>query len=221
LYHHDPRFVEYGDKLLAKNFTTSDIHSIPTIAVDPVTPPDYPVVAKVNNRSGSVSVIRNYQEWENFLNRIPSTPYGTEKGEWHYREMSTHIYLEPVIENFVEVKFFCFGGKVKYLYLVEPTRKTFFTAIGGEPLAVQQGAGGKIYIPTKFPSSLPTQAIPLIPEVEKLAVDFPHARIDLMITRDKTYLSEFTFFHLSGMINFKPKSFDHALGESWILPQAK
>lgn len=210
------RLVVLGDKLAAKKFTTGIIHSIPTLAIDPDSPKIYPVVAKVNNRSGSVSTIRNERQWKYFLSRIPSKPYGVEKGEWHYQKMTTHIFLEPVIGNFAEVKFFCFDGKVKYLYLVEPNKKTFFT-LEGEPLAVQQKVNSKEFTPTKFPSSLPNVS-DLIPDVERMAEGLPHVRVDLMITTDKVYLSEFTFFHFSGMLKFTPKQFDYDLGKAWILP---
>lgn len=216
----DPRLIEYGSKLGAKNHINgSEIAPIPTLAINPMSTPELPVMVRLNAYSGYSRVIHSRKEWIDFMNRFPNDVYGYDKGEWHYQYMNNDVIVEPVIKDFTEVKFFCFGGKVHWLYLVEDDHKTFFTPMG-DPLPVQQQVNRKVFTGSKFPSRLP-KVSHLIPEVEKLAGDLPHVRVDLMITPEQSYLTEFTFFHFSGMLKFHPKQFDYELGKAWQIPETE
>lgn len=49
----------------------------------------------------------------------------------------------------------------------------------------------------------------------KLSKGFPHLRVDLYCVKNKIFFGELTFFHGSGMGQFRPKEFEVEVG-SWL-----
>lgn len=209
----DPRIIRYADKIEAKNIVRgSGIEPIPTLAIDPPGLRQFPVMARVNNRSGSSRVIKNRRDWKRFKRTVPLEPYGVEKGEWHYQHIPTRVLVEPIITDFFELKFFCFNGRVTHLLHVGTNQHRTFYTREGEFLNIRQSTPKGRYSPKK--TVLPSYRH-VIPWVEKLAASFGHVRVDLMLTEKQVFLSEFTFFHFSGMLEFEPKTFDYELGKDW------
>jgi hypothetical protein len=53
----------------------------------------------------------------------------------------------------------------------------------------------------------------------KLSKGMSHVRVDLYEVNGKIYFGEFTFYHCSGMLPFKPEKWDRVLGDWLILPR--
>ena len=145
--------------------------------------------------------------------------------EWPYYSGKKHrIIIENYIESnletggLIDYKFFCFNGKVEYVY-----------GIADRTLGKRAGLG--IYdkdfklLPYKRVDEnklnriieKPLNYEKMIEYSEKLSEDFPHARIDLYNQKGKIYFGEITFFDGSGYMCFNPDEFDYELGEKFNL----
>ena len=56
---------------------------------------------------------------------------------------------------------------------------------------------------------------------EKLAKDFPHARVDFYNVDGKIYFGEMTFFHCGGMVTVQPYEWNLKMGDMIKLPQKR
>ena len=114
----------------------------------------------------------------------------------------------------VDYKFFCFSGRVEYVYAVSDRK-------------LGQGAQLGIYsrdflkLPAQRLDERPqTETLPRPPRyeemveiAERLARPFPHARIDLYnVNGGVIYFGEITFYDGSGYMAFQPDGFDFELG---------
>lgn len=148
--------------------------------------------------------------------------------EWPYYSGRKHrIIIEKYIEadehlgGLIEYKFFCFNGKVHYLYVLVDR---------------ELGRGVSLGIFDEKFNKLPYSRVderPLLRTIEKpdnyqnmidiaetLSADFPHARIDLFNQDNHICFGEITFFDGSGYMEFTPDAFDYEIGGKFILPQA-
>lgn len=156
------------------------------------------------------------------LNAWMRMPKGKHPGrEWAYENgFPRRIVIEEMIsdtvrQDLVDYKFFCFGGRVEYVYVVSER---------------ELGKGAKFGIYTrdfhKLPVSraderpqtetlsCPVNYLRMIEIAERLARPFPHARIDLYNVNNGTiYFGEITFYDGSGYMAFEPDSFDFELGK--------
>lgn len=144
--------------------------------------------------------------------------------EWTYDGKKHRIIIEKYIESkaeeggLIDYKFFCFNGKVKYLYVIadrDVGKKAglgiydaTFTKINAhrvdeEPLL------RKIEKPGNYDE--------MVTIAEKLASPFLQARIDLYNVNQQILFSEITFFDGSGYMTFEPDEFDYTLGEVFNL----
>lgn len=149
--------------------------------------------------------------------------------EWVYDREKNRILIEKYIESkpeaggLIDYKFFCFNGKVKYVYGIADRN-------------LGNGAGLAIYSRNfeRLPYlradehklerelSKPTNYEAMIQCAEKLSERFPHARIDLYDQNEEIRFGEITFFDGSGYMTFEPDEFDYILGEQFeILSQMK
>ena len=146
--------------------------------------------------------------------------------EWVYDNKKSRILIESYIESnpeeggLIDYKFFCFYGKVRYVY-------------GIADRVIGQKAGFGIYDknfnllpyeredekPLIRKLKKPKNYDKLIECAEKISNRFPHARIDLYNQNEKILFGEITFFDGSGYMRFKPDKFDYILGKEFILPE--
>lgn len=146
--------------------------------------------------------------------------------EWVYDKQKNRILIDTYIpsnrENggLVDYKFFCFQGKVRYLYLIAD--RTIGERAG---LAIYDRDFNRLpYFrpdeqPLKRNIKKPDNYEKMIICAEKLSKPFPHARIDLYDQDGKIIFGEITFFDGSGYMKFEPDEFDFMLGDCFILPE--
>lgn len=148
--------------------------------------------------------------------------------EWVYDCGKNRIIVEKFIpsdENkggLIDYKFFCFNGRVAYVYGISDRK-------------VGQGAGLGIFTrdfellpyirldekPLERKLKKPGNYEAMLACAEKLAAPFPHARIDLYDQNGKIIFGEITFFDGSGYMKFSPDEFDFMMGETFILPERR
>lgn len=145
--------------------------------------------------------------------------------EWPYYSGKRHrIIIEKYIDSdeqlgLIDYKFFCFGGKVEFLYVIADRN-------------LGNGAGLGIYDKNFHKQNVVrVDERPLQRTIEKpnnfekmkqiaecLSGEYPEARIDLYDVKGKIMFGEITFFDGSGYMKFEPDSFDYTLGECFNLP---
>lgn len=142
--------------------------------------------------------------------------------EWVYDKGKNRILVERFIPSvaseggLIDYKFFCFWGKVKYLYVIADRE-------------LGNGAGLAIYdrdfrrLPYARADERVLKRNIQKPEIyegmvrcaEKLSEPFPHARIDLYNDNGHIIFGEITFFDGSGYMRFEPDLFDFILGKEF------
>jgi hypothetical protein len=166
------------------------------------------------------SAKRTMQEWLN-------TPkYGAGR-EWVYNVGKSRIIIEKYIESnpdtggLIDYKFFCFNGKVEFLYVVADRK-------------IGENAGIGIYSSNFTKLNVFRSEKQMTIDVVKpknfnrmieistlLSADFPHVRVDLYNVDGKIIFGELTFFNASGYMTFTPDEFDFEIGEKFILPEER
>lgn len=117
-----------------------------------------------------------------------------------------------------DYKIFCFNGEAKYLFVatgrqVHDTRFDFYDT-NFNHLDLRNGHPNADITPRK-----PENFEEMLAVANKLAVGFPHIRVDLYNCQGKIYFGELTFFHNSGMVPFEPAEWDLKFGECLKLPK--
>lgn len=116
-----------------------------------------------------------------------------------------------------DYKFFCFDGKVDYLYTMidyvdnnDNGKLSFFDCDFNKTK----------YHRIDFPNidkeiRKPINFDKMIQYAEILSKGFPHVRIDLYNIEGQIYFGEFTFYTASGYLKFNDDEFDFILGENF------
>lgn len=141
--------------------------------------------------------------------------------EWPYYSGNNHrVLFEELLEaniesgGLIDYKFFCFNGKVEFLYVIADRK-------------IGQGAGVGIFsatfdrLPVKRKDEnylernidKPSNFEEMKRIAEKLAGDFPEVRVDLYNLNGKIYFGELTFFDGSGYMEFEPDEYDYRFGD--------
>ena len=145
--------------------------------------------------------------------------------EWFYDNGTNRIIIEAYIDSdagsggLIDYKFFCFDGKVAYVYGIAdrvPGKKAGFGIFDKSfNLLPYERADEK---PLTRVIKKPDNYDEMIHCAEKLSSGFPHARIDLYDQDNKILFGEITFCDGSGYMTFKPDEFDYLMGEAFKLP---
>lgn len=145
--------------------------------------------------------------------------------EWSYYNVEPRIIVEELIErddnnDIPDYKFFCFDGKVKYLYTMvdyvdnhDNGRCSFFTP-DFEKLPYRRSEYREINRHIEKPKNFEE----MISIAETLSKDFPHVRVDLYNIKGRIIFGELTFYNASGYTVFSPDEFDFILGKEFRLP---
>ncbi|MFT6987916.1 MAG: hypothetical protein ACJAT7_003781, partial [Psychromonas sp.] len=148
--------------------------------------------------------------------------------EWGYDNVPSRLIVEALIErdennDIPDYKFFCFNGKVEYLYTMvdyvddhKNGRCSFFT-----PDFVQLPYSRSEYKEINRIIPKPVQFNEMVKIAEKLSEGFPHVRVDLYNIRERIIFGELTFYNASGYTVFTPDEFDFILGEKFIIPKRR
>jgi hypothetical protein len=145
--------------------------------------------------------------------------------EWCYYNVESRIIVEELLErdennDLPDYKFFCFNGKVEYLYTMvdyvdnhNNGKCSFFTP-EFKQLPYRRSEYKEIDREIKKPENFEE----MIRIAETLSEDFPHVRVDLYNVNGKIIFGELTFYNASGYTVFSPDEFDFILGEKFLLP---
>lgn len=180
-------------------------------------------VLKCTHDSGSVIICRdksklNYSKTKKKLDRILNQNYYWGQREWVYDNIKPRIIAEKLItseseKDLKDYKFFVFDGQVRFMFVASDrstdVRFDFFDR-EFNPIPVSQKhkkSDKKIVKPENYEE--------MVRLAEKLAEDFPHARIDFYNVDGEILFGEITFFHFSGWEKFEPEHFDTVFG-SWL-----
>lgn len=237
LYDRNPIYTILVDKYEVKKFVSKKIgeeYIIPTISVyDNVNEIDIQnlpnqFVLKTTHDSGGVRICDNkenfdIEEAKHYLNNRMKQNYYYVWREWPYKNVKPRIIAEEYMQNINQgglddFKFFCFNGKVKYLFVAterqskEETKFDFYdrefnhlTLINGHPNSTK-----KITKPITFEK--------MIDLAEKLSKDIPHVRVDFYSIGEKILFGELTFYHWSGLTPFEPEVWNEMFGKEIKLP---
>ena len=144
--------------------------------------------------------------------------------EWPYRNVSRRVFAEEYLEDATgelrDFKFFCFDGKVKYLFIATERQSggevkfNYFDADFNDLGIVQHHpmSDKKIEKPKMFEEMKALAA--------KLSTGLPEVRVDLYEVNGRIYFGEYTFFHHGGVVPFHPDKWDLVWGEQIRLPEA-
>lgn len=138
--------------------------------------------------------------------------------EWPYKNVKPRIIVEEYMEdknqpNILDYKFFCFNGKVEYLYVSAGSHSKeqclqFFDR-DFNPVDCKRDD----YKPFNELPPCPKNLNKMIEFAELLSKDIEHVRVDFYEINGKLYFSEFTFYTGSGFIPFEKEEWNIKLGK--------
>ena len=237
LNYRDPDLPRAFDKYEAKKFIAQKGFSdllIPTLAVydsvDEINLDDLPdeFIIKATHGSGWNYICKNKQTFNlKAKKKIMSSwikqnlyVYGR---EWNYKEQKPRLIVEPLIDDkpLVDYKFLCFNGTCMAVQVNHDDNGVHFVDYYNSEwnLFPDMSSGtapiyGKSLAKPDIFDEMKTIA-------EKLAKDFPFARVDLYDVNGRIYFGEITFFPGSGFWHITPEKYDRMFGEWLALPELK
>lgn len=150
-------------------------------------------------------------EWDEKIGEILTIPNHQLLGGGKY------LIINSVISGFDglnDYKFFCFDGKVSYIYGLSDRNMGQSVRLGVydrefKKLNVSRNDERTQDIPLPKPLNFDK----MISIAESLSKDFPHVRVDLYNIAGDIYFGELTFYDGSGYMTFTPDSFDEEMGQ--------
>ena len=142
--------------------------------------------------------------------------------EWCYEGANSKIICEKLLprdyrNDLPDYKFFCFDGKVEFLYVMidytdnhENGKMGFFDKKFNK-LPFYRNDFKKIDFDIKKPKHFSK----MIEYAELLSTDFPHVRVDFYNIDGKIIFGELTFYNTSGYVNFSPDEYDFEIGKKF------
>ena len=238
LYDHRPEYITMVDKLEMKKYVSEKIgenYVIPTLGTW-VKPEDIvwdslpnQFVLKWNHDSGSIVICKNKDTFDRAA-AIEKLRYGAKVNgfwygrEWPYKGVKPLLLAEPYLEDsktheLRDYKVFAFNGVVKMMLIASDRQKKGesvkfdYFDINGNQLNIVNDHPQAPKIP-----ELPQSFKKMIELTEKLSQGFPHLRVDFYEVEGRIYIGEFTFYHGSGLMSWKPDEWNYKLGNLIDLP---
>lgn len=241
LYNHDPLYTTLVDKYAVKQYVEEKIgkdYLIPTLGVwsrfDDIDFDELPeqFVLKCTHDSGGLVICKeksklNIAAAREIINKCLKHNFYYSGFEWPYKNVKPRIIAEQYMEDsktmeLRDYKFFCFDGKVKFLFIATERQKEgedvkfdFFDADFNH-LPFRQGHENATVLP-----EMPLRFEEMKVLAAKLSAGMPHVRIDLYEVDGKVYFGEFTFFHHGGWTRFEPEEWDYTFGKEIELPNKR
>jgi len=238
LYDRRHEYITMVDKIAVKGFVSERIgaeYIIPTLGVwehpDDIDWNKLPnqFVLKWNHDSGSIVICKDKLSFDK-EKAIKKLRYGDKMNgfwygrEWPYKGVKPLLLAEQYMEDtetheLRDYKVFTFDGKARLL-LVASGRQ----AKGEVKFDYFDENKNHLNIQNDHPNSKVLPQLPLsfdkmISLAELLSVGYPHLRVDFYEVNGKVYFGEFTLYHGSGLMNFKPDEWNERMG-GWItLPE--
>ena len=171
-------------------------------------------VLKCTHDSGGVLIVNrniDLNEAKKFINGHLNRNHAEAGREWVYRTIKPRIIAEEYVEGLSDnnYKFFCFNGKVKYLYVAPYREKTVdYFDEDFNHLDIITTLHQCADVPPTKPSSFD--------EMKKLAEilskGIPHVRVDFYDVNGKVYFGEITFYHEAGFEPYIPDEYNYQFG---------
>lgn len=163
----------------------------------------------------------SFEQWSDKISKLLELPTARGGGYNILCDNGLSIYkgFNPRLD-IRDYKIFCFNGEAKYLFVAtgrqaNDTRFDFYD-IDFNHLNLRNGHPNADITPRK-----PENYDEMIRVANKLAIGFPHIRVDLYNCQGRIYFGELTFFHNSGMVPFEPSEWDLKFGECLKLPKSE
>lgn len=232
LYDRKPQYTEMADKYKVKKIVSDLIgeeHIVPNYGVwdrfEDINFEELPdqFVLKCTHDSGSVLICRNKEEFNKkyarmHFNLALKRNYFWGGREWCYKNIKPRIIAEkylPGLDNqIVDFKFFCFGGRPRYVYVSaglenHSTARISFCNLDYTLAPFQRSDYAQFEVlPPK-----PAHYDEMIEIATKLSMGTTLVRIDLYECDDKVLFSEMTFYPVGGFMPFVPEEWDKKLGD--------
>lgn len=140
--------------------------------------------------------------------------------EWVYDGKKHRIIVEELIPSnpetggLIDYKFFCFHGKVEFLYIIADRKVGEKAGIGiFDANCRRLGVIRPDEEPLTRIINRPDNYDKLKQTAEILAKPFPEARVDFYNEGNQIRFGEITFFNASGYMTFEPDEFDFDIGK--------
>lgn len=220
------------DKYKVKEYVANIIGSeyiIPTLGVydnfDEINFDELPnqFVIKCNHDSDSIVICKDKSNLDKNvarkkINKCLKTDFYRNVREWAYKNVDRKIIIEKYIEEketseLRDYKFFCFSGKVKYLYVSSGShtinQKLAFFDKKYNYVNIKRTDYSDYEILPKKPKNFEK----MIRLAEKLAENTPLLRVDFYEVNNKVYFGELTVYPGAGLMPFKSEEWDYKLGD--------
>lgn len=233
LYKRNDLYTTMVDKYEVKTYAGSKIgekYIIPTIGVyDKWEEIDFKklpnkFVMKCTHDSGGVVICTNKKKLnidysKELINGNLEKSFYKLGREWPYKNVKPRIIIEEFIgQDLTDYRFYCFNGKVKYIYEYEnkasedsckphPT----YCNVYDENWKLQEFKNS--YDRTPYETKKPKKLAKMIEIAEELSKGIPFIRVDLYNINEKIYFGELTFYPGSGFSKFFPEKYDYILGD--------
>ena len=229
IYDRNPLYTKLVDKYEVRKYIADKIgkeYLIPLLGVwDTPEEIDFKklpnqFVLKCTHDSGSVIICKdkanfNTEMAKKLLKDHLAINYYYSAREWPYKNVKPRIIAEKYIEDenheLNDYKFFCFNGKVEFMYISRdksdhPTTDFFDTNF--KHLNLHMKDPGSATLPTK-----PIGFEKMKFRANVLSEGFPHARIDFYNIKNQVLVGEITFYHNAGFFPITPKNKNIEIGK--------
>lgn len=153
------------------------------------------------------------KETKKLLKSWMKEDFGKFNAEPHYSKIKPYVICEKFLGgNIVDYKYFCFGGKVEFMYVAEG-----FGEGMGEKISFFDKDGNKapykrLDYPVYDAAQKPINFEKMKEMSEELSRDFPFVRVDWFEVDGKIYFGELTFTPCGCMMTIEPDSKDDEWG---------
>ncbi len=175
-------------------------------------------VLKTTHDGGNTYICENkrtfdFEDVKRKLNKALKRNYYYLSREWPYKNIKPGIICEKYLPGIVNrnYKFFCFNGKVRFLY-VAPYRETTADYFDAQ-FRHLDGIHNAFHTQAPVPPRKPENFEKMKELAEKLSAGYPQMRVDFYDDHGKIYFGEITFFQEGGFAPWIPDEWNYKFGE--------
>lgn len=148
------------------------------------------------------------------LNNWLKEKFGKFNAEPHYDKIEPKIICEKFLGgNITDYKFFCFNGKVEFMYIASGFGNGIEEQISFFDKNGNKAPYKRLDYPVKNDAELPNDFNEMKKLSEELSEDFPFVRVDWFEENGRIYFGELTFTPCGGLMKIEPLEYDLKWGE--------
>lgn len=148
------------------------------------------------------------------LNNWLKEKFGKFNAEPHYDKIEPKIICEKFLGgNITDYKFFCFNGKVEFMYIASGFGNGIEEQISFFDKNGNKAPYKRLDYPVKNDAELPNDFNEMKKLSEELSEDFPFVRVDWFEENGRIYFGELTFTPCGGLMKIEPQEYDLMWGE--------